>query len=90
MPCTRSQPIQLLALLSLASFVFPPDSLADRLSVSLTMLLTTVAYRSQSSADLPKLGHLPFLVRHPAAPTLARPAAVRRRSHPRAPRRSRP
>ena len=44
-------PVQLLCLLCLGSFCLPNTELADRLSVSLTMVLTTVAYRSQVIYD---------------------------------------
>ena len=44
-------PAQLLCLLSLGSFLVPATDLADRLSVSLTMVLTMVALRSQVGWD---------------------------------------
>uniref|UniRef100_A0A7S3BPK3 Neurotransmitter-gated ion-channel transmembrane domain-containing protein n=1 Tax=Haptolina ericina TaxID=156174 RepID=A0A7S3BPK3_9EUKA len=57
-------PAQLLCLLSLGSFLVPATDLADRLSVSLTMVLTMVALRSQAASDLPKLAHLTLLDLH--------------------------
>ena len=57
-------PTQTLSLLSLGTFLIAPADLADRLSVSLTLVLTVASYSSAASADLPKLGHLTFLDRH--------------------------
>ena len=51
-------------MLALGALFIEPKALADRLSVSLTMVLTSVAYRSQAAADLPKLAHLTFLDIH--------------------------
>ena len=54
----------MLCLLALGSFLVPYQDIADRLSVSLTMVLTTVAYRSQAAVDLPKISHLTLLDIH--------------------------
>ena len=56
-------PIQLLiVLLSFTSFAVSPDEPADRLSVTLTLLLTAVAFKFVVSQSLPTISYLTLLV----------------------------
>jgi hypothetical protein len=48
-------PLMLITLMSLGAFAVPFEDVADRLSVSMTMVLTAVAFKLQISQDIPKV-----------------------------------
>jgi len=54
-------PLFLINLISLGAFAVAPDEPADRLSISLTMVLTSVAFKLQISASLPPISYLTLL-----------------------------
>ena len=50
-------------LLTFASLAVSPAETADRLSVTLTLLLTSVAFKFVVSQSLPQISYLTYLVR---------------------------
>mmetsp|Transcript_4128 Transcript_4128/g.7719 ORF Transcript_4128/g.7719 Transcript_4128/m.7719 type:complete len:402 (-) Transcript_4128:90-1295(-) len=54
-------PMMFIVATSLGSFVVPRDETADRLSVSLTILLTTVAFKLQIGDSLPQISYLTLI-----------------------------
>ncbi len=47
--------------MTLTSFIIPSNSLADRMSVNLTLLLTAVAFKFVVSQSLPHISYLTLL-----------------------------
>ena len=54
-------PMALIEALAYGSFAVPREDVADRLSVSLTMVLTAVAFKQIISAELPNVSYLTLL-----------------------------
>lgn len=54
-------PMMFIVATSLRSFAVPRDETADRLSVSLTILLTTVAFKLQIGDSLPQISYLTLI-----------------------------
>ena len=54
-------PSFLLSCLAFTTFSIPQDEAADRLSVSLTLLLTSVAFKHMVSQELPRISYLTLL-----------------------------
>jgi hypothetical protein len=60
-------PFFLICLLTLASFLFDVDDLANRLQVSLTLLLTAVAFKFVMQSSLPQIEYLTVLDKYTLA-----------------------
>ena len=54
-------PMALIEALAYGSFAVPREDVADRLSVSLTMVLTAVAFKQIIAAELPNVSYLTLL-----------------------------
>ena len=54
----------LLATLALTTVLVPPEDFADRMSITLTLLLTIVAQQSGLTENLPKIGYKTYLDRY--------------------------
>ena len=54
----------LLATLALTTVLVPPEDFADRMSITLTLLLTIVAQQSGLTESLPKIGYKTYLDRY--------------------------
>ena len=54
-------PMLFISAISLGAFEAPREEVPDRLSVSMTMLLTAVAFKLQISASTPQIGYLTLL-----------------------------
>ena len=63
-------PLLLLVSLTGCVFVLPPEEVGDRLSVSLTLLLTVVAYKLVVASSLPAVAYLTWLDRYSLAALL--------------------
>lgn len=57
-------PMSFLTLMTASNIVIPICSVADRLSVNLTLILTAVAYKFIAAQDLPNVAYLTFLDVH--------------------------
>jgi hypothetical protein len=57
-------PMLFLTSMGAASFLIPADALADKLSVSLTLLLTAAAYKIVVSSSLPQISYLTIFDRY--------------------------
>ena len=54
-------PLYLITSVSCASFAVPPEEVADRCSITMTMMLTTVAYKYLISDRLPTISYLTLI-----------------------------
>jgi succinate dehydrogenase/fumarate reductase cytochrome b subunit len=54
-------PLYLITAVSCASFAVPPEDVADRCSITMTMMLTTVAYKYLISDRLPTISYLTLI-----------------------------
>ena len=61
--CNIFVPQVILSACAFAAFAISPDDLADRLSVVLTLVLASVAFKFTVSQDLPKIPYMTFLDR---------------------------
>lgn len=65
--CTQVLPMSLLSFMTLLSFKVPAKHVADRASITLTLLLTAVAYKQVTDSMLPAISYLTLIDKFIAA-----------------------